>query len=80
MTMKGHHREDTGRILELLHRAEFKRLDDGSCFGEVPGLAGVWANERTLRECRMVLRGVLDGWVCLKLRDRDPIPSYAHAP
>ncbi|MFM2123642.1 MAG: hypothetical protein RL328_93 [Acidobacteriota bacterium] len=63
-----------------MRRAEFKRLDDGSCFGEVPGLAGVWANERTQRACRVVLREVLDGWLRLKLRDGDPILRYAPAP
>lgn len=64
----------TRYIQEAMRRAEFKRLDDGSCFGEVPGLAGVWANERTLRECRVVLQEVLEEWLVLKLRDGDPIP------
>jgi predicted RNase H-like HicB family nuclease len=37
--------------------------------------AGVWANEDSLDRCREVLQEVLEEWLLLKLRDRDPIPS-----
>lgn len=40
-----------------------------------PGGPGVWANEATLDCCRQVLQEVLEEWLLLKLRDRDPIPS-----
>ena len=57
-----------------MNRARFKILDDGTYFGEIPGLAGVWANEATVEMCREVLQEVLEEWLILKIRDNDPIP------
>ena len=37
--------------------------DDGSYYGEIPGLQGVWANADTLEECQEELREVLEGWI-----------------
>jgi predicted RNase H-like HicB family nuclease len=64
----------TRYIQEAMNRAQFKKLEDGSCFGEIPGLAGVWSNERTEAKCRAVLQEVLEEWLVLKIRDGDPIP------
>lgn len=64
----------TRYIREAMKRARFKTLDDGTCFGEIPGLAGVWANEATVRTCREVLQEVLEEWLIIKIRDNDPIP------
>ena len=64
----------TRYIQEAMKRAHYKNLEDGSCFGEIPGLAGVWASERTLGQCRLVLQEVLEEWLVLKIRDGDPIP------
>lgn len=57
-----------------MKRAHYKNLADGSGFGEIPGLVGVWASERTLGQCRLVLQEVLEEWLVLKIRDGDPIP------
>ena len=57
-----------------MKRARFKTLDDGTFFGEIPGLRGVWANEATVDVCRDVLQEVLEEWLILKIRDNDPIP------
>jgi predicted RNase H-like HicB family nuclease len=64
----------TRYIREAMKRARFKTLDDGTCFGEIPGLAGVWANEATIDTCREVLQEVLEEWLVLKIRDNDHIP------
>jgi len=64
----------TRYIREAMKRARFKTLDDGTCFGEIPGLAGVWANEATVSTCREVLQEVLEEWLIIKIRDNDPIP------
>jgi predicted RNase H-like HicB family nuclease len=64
----------TRYIQEAMSRAQYKSLDDGTCFGEIPGLSGVWANERTSKQCRQVLQEVLEEWLVLKIRDGDPIP------
>jgi predicted RNase H-like HicB family nuclease len=64
----------TRYIREAMKRARYKTLEDGTYFGEIPGLAGVWANEATRGECRAVLQEVLEEWLILKIRDNDPIP------
>jgi len=64
----------TRYIGEAMKRARYRTLDNGTWFGRIPGLAGVWANERTQDECRRLLQEVLEEWLVLKIRDRDPIP------
>ncbi len=64
----------TRYLQEAKRRAQYKKLADGSWFGEIPGLAGLWANEPTLAQCRHVLQEVLEEWLVLKIRDGDPIP------
>jgi len=64
----------TRYIREAMKRARFKTLDDGTYFGEIPGLRGVWANEATVDACRDVLQEVLEEWLIVKIRDNDPIP------
>ncbi len=64
----------TRYIREAMKRARYRTLKDGTLFGQIPGLAGVWANEGTLDEGRRVLQEVLEEWLILKIRDRDPIP------
>ena len=56
--------------------AEYKVLDDdGSYYGEIPGLQGVWANADTLEECREELREVLEGWIELGIVLGHDIPD-----
>ena len=64
----------TAYIAEAMARATYKMLEDGSYFGEVAGLQGVWANEKTLEACRAVLQEVLEDWLVLKLRSNEEIP------
>ena len=64
----------TRYIRAAMDRARFKTLDDGTYFGEIPGLAGIWANEATVETCREVLQEVLEEWLILKIRDNDRIP------
>ncbi len=63
-------------ILKTLKRARYKLLKDGSYFGEVPGLRGVWANAKNLEDCRKELQEVLEDWVLLKVRDREKVPGF----
>jgi predicted RNase H-like HicB family nuclease len=62
-------------IQGALENAEYKKLDDGTWFAEIPGFDGVWANKKTVEECRKELVEVLEEWLILKLRDGDPIPK-----
>jgi len=61
-------------IAAAMAQARYKILEDGTFWGEIPGLQGVWAAEPTLEDCRRVLQEVLEEWLVLKLRDGDPIP------
>ena len=65
----------TAYIAEAMARATYKMLEDGSYFGEVAGLQGVWANEKTLEACRAVLQEVLEDWLVLKLRSNEDTSS-----
>jgi len=66
-------------LLDYLEKAigiaEYKRLDDGTWFAEIPGFEGVWANGPTVETCRKELQEVLEEWLFLKIRDRDPLPE-----
>jgi len=64
----------TPYINAALARARYKIIADGSYFGEIPGLHGVWASARTLEACRRELQEVLEDWLVVKLRDGDDIP------
>ncbi len=64
----------TAYITAAMGRARYKLIDDGTYFGEIPGLQGVWANAKTLESCREELQEVLEDWLILKLRDGDDIP------
>ena len=64
----------TEYIKNRLKIAKYKILKDGSYFGEIPGLLGVWANAKT--GCRIELRDVLEDWLVLQLRDRRPISGF----
>jgi hypothetical protein len=55
----------TRYISAAMKRARYKTLDDGTYFGQIPGLAGVWANEREQERCEAVLQEVLEEWLIL---------------
>lgn len=62
-------------IEKKIKKAKYELLKDGTYFGKIPGLRGVWANAKKLKDCRKELREVLEGWLMLKLRDGDLIPG-----
>ena len=66
----------TDFIAKKLNQANYKILEDGTYFGEIPGLQGVWASAKTLEECRQILREVLEDWLVLKLKDGDMVPDF----
>ena len=66
----------TNYISQKLAQARYKILKDGTYFGEIPGLQGVWASGKTLEKCRETLREVLEEWLILKLRDGDVVPDF----
>lgn len=65
----------TNYVASAMRQANYKIMDDGSYYGEIGNCPGVWANENTLEECRMILQEVLEEWLVIKLKDRDPLPA-----
>ncbi len=63
-------------IEKKLISARYKLLKDGSYFGEIPGLKGIWANAKNLESCRKELQEVLEDWLLLKVRDGEKIPGF----
>jgi len=55
-------------IDSALDRAEYEKLDDGSCSGSIPVCPGVIAFAETLRDCERELRSVLEEWLLLGLK------------
>ena len=49
--------------------------DDGSFYGAIPAIPGVWANAATLEACREELESVLEGWLLLSIADHSAIPD-----
>lgn len=62
-------------IQAALRHAKYEILpDDGSYYGEVPVCNGVYANAKTLEDCREELRQVLEEWVLLRVHKNLPVP------
>jgi len=62
-------------IAKKLKEAVYEILKDGTYFGEIPGLKGVWANAKNLEDCREELRSALEDWLLFKIKDGDSIPE-----
>lgn len=66
----------TEYINKKLKIAKYKILNDGSYFGEIPGIKGVWASAKNLEDCRKELQEVLEDWLLLKVRDNEKVPGF----
>jgi predicted RNase H-like HicB family nuclease len=58
----------TKYIEAAMAHATYEMLPDKTFYGEIPDLAGVYANADTLDSCRGQLQEVLEGWILLGLR------------
>lgn len=63
-------------IQEAMLLAKYKILEDGSYYGEITQLPGVWADGPTLEHCRKILSEVLEEWILLKLMDNEETPTF----
>lgn len=64
----------TEYIRSALRQAEYSILEDGTFYGSIPGLKGVWANADTLSQCQEELQDTLEGWIVLGLHYQHHIP------
>ena len=65
----------TQYIQAAMRHAKYEILEDGSFYGEIPELQGVWANEPTLEACREELQSVLEDWILFRVANHLPIPA-----
>ena len=65
----------TAYIDAATRKAKYEILpDDGTYYGEIPGLDGVYANAPTLEECLDELQSVLEDWMLFRLHLGDKLP------
>ena len=65
-------------IDQAMEQAAYEIIEDeGTYWGEIPALQGVWARQKTLEGCRRELREALSDWLALRLRLGLPIPVLA---
>lgn len=62
-------------ISAAMKEARYEVLEDGSFYGQIEDLKGVWANADTLEKTREELKEVLEEWIVLRLSRNLPIPS-----
>ncbi len=66
----------TAYIRAAMRRAHYEIIEeDGSFYGSIPVIPGIWANANTLEACRDELESVLEGWLLLSIADHSPIPE-----
>jgi len=62
-------------IRTAMAKAKYEILsDDGSFYGEIPELQGVFANAQTLEACREQLEEVLEDWILVSVSRNLPLP------
>jgi predicted RNase H-like HicB family nuclease len=65
----------TQYIRAAMRRARYEILSDGTYYGEIPGLQGVWADAGSLEACRDELQEVLEEWIVFRLANNLPLPA-----
>lgn len=58
----------TSYLHEAMCRAKYKILEDGTYYGWIEELPGVWASAASLEECREELQSVIEDWLLLGLK------------
>jgi len=63
-------------IQAAMGHAKYEILsDDGSYYGEIPECRGVYANAKSLEECREQLMEVLEEWILFRTYKNLPLLS-----
>ncbi len=66
----------TAYIRAAMRQARYEIIeDDGSFYGFIPPIPGIWANAKSLETCREELESVLEGWLLLSIADHSVIPE-----
>jgi len=66
----------TEYIQAAMRKAKYEILEgDEGFYGEIPGFQGVWANAKTLEECRDDLSEALETWLLFRISRGMKVPS-----
>ncbi len=66
----------TEYIQAAMRKAKYEILDGNEGFyGEIPGFQGVWANAKTLEDCREDLANALETWLLFRISRGMKIPA-----
>ena len=61
----------TEYIQKAMRHAHYELMEDGRFFANIPPCPGLWADGKTLEECREELQSTLEDWLMIKLRHGD---------
>ncbi len=62
-------------VRAALEQARYEILEDGTYYGEISALPGVYSNTDDLESCRDELHEVLEEWILLRLSRGLTIPA-----
>ncbi len=64
----------TEYIEKAMRRAHYELKEDGRIFATIPKCKGLWAQGKSLEECREELRSTLEDWLLLGLQLGHTLP------
>ena len=65
----------TEYIRAAMARAQYEFIEeDGTYFGNIPGLLGLWGHGPTEAACRLDLQSALEDWIVFSLVNRRLVP------
>ena len=64
----------TDYVSQAIAQAAYKKLEDGSYVGRIPGCDGVIAFGQSLPVCQEELRSTLEDWMLVGLKLGHPLP------
>ena len=64
----------TAYIRAAMGHADFEQLPDGTWFGHIAGLKGVWADSESREDCQSGLQSALEDWIVFRLVNGYEVP------
>ncbi|MFC2150123.1 type II toxin-antitoxin system HicB family antitoxin [Calditrichota bacterium] len=65
----------TEYIEAAMRNAHYELMENGRFFASVKSLKGLWAEGKTLEECRANLNETLEDWLFISIREKMSIPK-----
>jgi predicted RNase H-like HicB family nuclease len=64
----------TEYIGQAMRKAHYEVMENGRFFGTIPSCKGLWAEGKTLEQCREELQSTLEDWLLLGLQLGHTLP------